>query len=124
MATKSKGKIDDHAAETAREYAKQNITRVRDAQEQFLSAMGEAQTMFLKSTGMDTNPEVSNLNQKALDYARENINSGFELATKLVDATDVSQAMELQSEFVRKQIETYTEQAQELSNLVKKNTKT
>lgn len=124
MATKPKGPLDDHAAETAREYAKQNITRVRDAQEQFLSAMGEAQSMFLKSTGMDSNQDVSNLNQKALDYARENINSGFELATKLVDATDVSQAMELQSEFVRKQIETYTEQAQELSDLVKKNTKT
>lgn len=123
MTTGKKGKVDDHAVESAREYAKQNITRVKDAQEQFLSAMTQAQAMFIKSTGMVGNDDVSDLNQKTLDYVRENINSSYELATKLVDATDMSQAMELQSEFVRKQIETYTEQAQELSSLVTKDHK-
>lgn len=123
MTTGSKGKMDDHAVETAREYAKQNITRVKDAQEQFLSAMTQAQSMFIKSTGMVGNDGVSELNQKALDYMRDNINSSYELATKLVDATDMSQAMELQSDFIRKQIETYTEQAQELSSMVTKEDK-
>ncbi|GJM03190.1 MAG: hypothetical protein DHS20C08_16910 [Rhodomicrobium sp.] len=123
MTTGKKGKIDDHAVESAREYAKQNITRVKDAQEQFLSAMTQAQAMFIKSTAMVGNDDVSDLNQKTLDYVRENINSSYELATKLVDATDMSQAMELQSEYVRKQIEAYTEQAQELSSMVTKDHK-
>lgn len=123
MTTGPKGTIDEHAVETAREYAKQNITRVKDAQEQFLTAMSDAQAMFIKSTGMVGNDGVSEINQKALDFVRENINSGFELATQLVDATDMSQAMEIQSEFVRKQIEAYTEQAQEFSNMVTKTNK-
>ena len=103
---------------TAREYAKQNIEQVKDTQEKFLDAMTQAQKTFFQSSGMVNQEEAEELNNKTLDIIKANIESGFDLATKLVDATDVSEAVELQSEYVRKQLEAYTEQAQELSDMI------
>lgn len=103
---------------TAREYAKQNIEQVKDTQEKFLEAITQAQKTFLQSSGMANQDETEELNNKTLNIIKANIESGFELATKLVDATDVSEAVELQSEYVRKQLETYTEQAQEISDMI------
>ena len=103
---------------TAREYAKQNIEQVKDTQEKFLDAMTQAQKTFLQSSGMVNQDEAEEINNKALNIIKANIESGFDLATKLVDATDVSEAVELQSEYVRKQLESYTEQAQELSDMI------
>ena len=108
-------------ATTAREYAKKNIEQVKDTQEKFLDAMTQAQKTFFQSSGMVNQEEAEELNNKTLDIIKANIESSFDLATKLVDATDVSEAVELQSEYVRKQLEAYTEQAQELSDMIMNN---
>ncbi len=116
--TKTANTGNDHINETARDYAKKNIREVKAAQENFLEAMSQAQAQFLQSAGMSTPSDGNDFNDKALNYMKTNMETGFELATKLVDATDVSEAVELQNEYVRKQLETYTEQAQELSDLI------
>lgn len=125
MTTKNKGKTEAQiqAAETARDYAKQNINQIKDAQAQFMDTITQAQEVFLKSTGIDTNQEAAEISKKALNYAKLNLSSGFELASKLVDATDISDALELQNQYVKKQLENYTNQAKELSSLASKTDK-
>ncbi len=110
-------KDESHAAQTARDFAKQNIEQVKDAQEQFLNAISEAQAMFINSTGMK-NEGAADLNKKTIEYSKANIQSGFDLAKKLVDATDISQAMQIQNEYLRKQMEAYGAQAKDILNLV------
>ena len=108
----------NQAMGTARDYAKQNIQEVKKAQENFLNAMAQAQASFYKSTGLAQEEDVDEFNNKTLDYIKSNLESGYELATKLVDVTDVSEAVDLQNEYVRKQLQSYTEQAQELTDLL------
>lgn len=106
--------------ETARESAKQGIEEVQKAQDTFLDAMSKAQAAFMQGGGIPGSDDFSN---KTMEFMKSNMTSGFDLAKKMVDATDISEAMELQSEFARKQMEKYTEQAQEISDLVVSKTK-
>jgi phasin len=54
------------------------------------------------------------LNRKVIDIAQRNVNSGFDLAKSLAGAKTVPQAVELQSEYWRKQLESRPAQAEEL----------
>lgn len=54
------------------------------------------------------------LNRKVIDIAQRNVNSGFDLAKSLAGAKTVPQAVELQSEYWRKQLESLPAQAEEL----------
>ena len=110
---------DSDAINTARELAKQNIEQVKDAQQQFLNAMSQAQSMFINSSGIPEN-EASNAAEKAIEYSKTNMESGFELAKKLVDASDISEAMQLQNDYMKQQMEAYSKQANELLNVVAK----
>jgi phasin family protein len=53
-----------------------------------------------------------------MSFARTNIEAGFALAQRLVKAKDLKEAMELQADFARKQMETYGEQARKLTSLM------
>jgi phasin len=54
------------------------------------------------------------LNRKVIDIAQRNVNSGFDLAKSLAGAKTVPQAVELQSEYWRKQLKSLPAQAEEL----------
>lgn len=116
--TKSKtpGNFNTQTADSARELAKKNLEDIKHAQEQFLMAMSSAQSALWQSTGMPNNESADQLNSKAFNIMKDNIESGYDFAKKLVDATDISEAVELQNDFIRNQIEQYTLQAQELSD--------
>jgi len=116
--TKTTNDSNAHLTENARDYAKKNIQEVKAAQENFLEAMNNAQASFFQSAGLSNQGDANDFNSKAFDFMKANIESGFDLANKLVDATDVSEAVELQNEYVRKQLEIYTEQAEDLSDLI------
>jgi phasin len=54
------------------------------------------------------------LNRKVIDIAQRNVNSGFDLAKGLAGAKTVSEAVELQAGYWRKQLHTLSAQAEEL----------
>ena len=54
---------------------------------------------------------------KAVDFAQANANAGFDFARKLIAAKDVKEALELQVEFARDQVQVLTDQARELGTL-------
>jgi phasin len=57
------------------------------------------------------------LNRKVIDIAQRNINSSFDLAKSLAGAKNLAEAMELQSTYWRKQLDTLTAQAEEVRTL-------
>jgi phasin len=57
------------------------------------------------------------LNRKVIDITQRNINSGFEFAKSLAGAKNLSEAMELQASFWRKQLGTLGAQAEEVRTL-------
>ncbi len=111
------------SAEAARDYAKQNISHIKEVQDQFLNAWQEAQNVLLSSNAMSSETEAAELNKKALEYAKQNLTSGYDLANKLVDASDMTEAMKLQNDFIKSQLDAYTKQAKELSQLAIKTVK-
>lgn len=114
--SKNTGNLPSSSVETARQMAKKNIEEIKNAQEQFLKAMTTAQSAMMQSTGFANKSTSEQFNEKAFAFIKENIDSGYEFAQKMVDATDMAEAMELQNQFFRQQIQTYTEQAQALSD--------
>jgi phasin len=64
--------------------------------------------------------DVKDMSAKAIGYAQRNIAASFEHAQKLVRAKDAEEVLRLQSEFVKAQIQTLSEQAKELGELAGK----
>jgi len=123
MTTKSRKNLDNQTAEQARDFAKQKISEVKGAQENILAAITKAQEAAIEASALKNNEGVVELNKKALDFTKSNIASSFELATKMVDVTDMSELFELQKKFVTKQLDDYTEQAKQLTDLASKTIK-
>ena len=123
MSKKTTQNLDNQTAEQARDFARQKIAEVQDAQENILDAISKAQQAMIEASALKGNEGVAELNKKALDFTKSNISESFDLATRLVDVTDMAELVELQKEFVTKQLDTYTNQAKELTSLAGKTIK-
>jgi len=78
-----------------RELAERTIEQAERAFEMFFEAAN-------KSVG--TIPgQATNISRQALTFTEQNMKSAFEHARKLVHATDLQQALQIQSEFLRSQ---------------------
>jgi len=53
-----------------------------------------------------------------MQYAEANVQASFDLAERLVKAKDLQEVMEIQTQFARQQMESYTQQAQEISRMM------
>ena len=60
---------------------------------------------------------LRSLNEKIAEITRNNAEANFALAMKLADSKDVGQAMELQTEHARKQMESFVHQIEEIRDL-------
>jgi len=60
------------------------------------------------------------LSIKALAYAEANVKASFDLAKKLVQAKDPQEVLQLQSEFLKAQFESFQEQAKEFGTFFQK----
>ena len=103
--------------ETLRELAERNVDQARQAYDQFAQMAQKAQDMA-SSSGDAVAGTTRDIQSKALDYAKQNMEAGFSLAADLARAGDLKQYFEIQTEFAQKQMQTYTEQAQELARLM------
>jgi phasin len=78
-----------------RELAEKTIEQAERAFEMFFEAAN-------KSVGTIPGP-TTNISRQALTFTEQNMKSAFEHARKLVHATDLQQALQIQSEFLRSQ---------------------
>jgi phasin len=109
--------IDFEIPATVREVAGKTVEQAKEAYYRLAEATKQAQEIVAKSTDAMTHG-AKEMQEKALQYAEANIHAAFDVASKLVNAKDMKEAMEIQTQFARKQFETYTAQAQEMSRLV------
>ena len=113
MSDKTNFEIPD----SVRQIAEQSLDQAKDAYAQLIDASRKAQDMVEQSSGAVAE-SAKDVQKKALSYAESNMKAGFDLAEKLVKAKDFQEALEIQSTFARQQMSTYSEQAQQLTQLL------
>lgn len=91
-----------------RELAEKSINQAERAFALFFDAAGKSMSTFPGAPGT----EVS---KQALAFTEQNMKAAFEHARKLVQATDLHEAMQIQSEFLRSQFTNAGEHMREIS---------
>jgi phasin len=109
--------VDFEIPANVREVISKSVEQAKDAYSRLAEASRQAQELVAKSTSAMT-VGAKELQEKAVQYAEANVNASFEAATRLVEAKDIKEALEIQGQFARRQVETFTQQAQEMSRLV------
>ncbi|MGA8771733.1 MAG: phasin family protein [Rhodomicrobium sp.] len=102
---------------TVRDLASKSVDQAREAYNRFLEAARQAHDVVMKSSDVITSG-AREINQKAVKYTEANLQANFELAQRLVHAKDIKEALDIQNQFARQQMETFAQQAQELARLV------
>ncbi|MGI9569017.1 MAG: phasin family protein [Desulfobulbia bacterium] len=113
---------DFEIPESIREMAEKNVDQAQEAYENFVEATRKAQK-FVTQSSEAMSSGTKSVHEQAVSFAQSNMEASFELANKLVKAQDLKEAIELQSEFAREQMEAYLEQSRKLTELVQETTK-
>ncbi len=109
--------MDFEIPATVRDLASKSVDQAREAYNRFLEATRQAHDVVAKSTDVIANG-AREINEKAVKYTEANLQANFELAHRLVNAKDIKEALDIQTQFARQQMETFAHQAQELTRLV------
>ena len=104
---------DAQMPESMRALAEKSVAQTREFYVHSLEAVLASWESFVVAAGQGT---VA-LNRRAIDLARRNINNGFGLAERLAGAKSVTEAMELQTTYWRKQVGDLASQAGEMRAL-------
>jgi phasin len=103
--------------EAVREMAERNVEQARAAYAQFLDMARQAQEMVSKSS--DTVAQSAReIQAKAMRYSQQNMEANFAFAAELARARDLKEYVEIQSRHAQRQMQTYSQQAQELGRLL------
>jgi len=102
-----------------RDFAERSVDQARKAFEGFVNV---AQKTVGTVEGAATNAQsgAKSVGAQILSYTEENVNAAFDLAHKLVQAKDPQEALAVQSEFLKAQLNTLQAQAKELGALIQK----
>ena len=110
-------KQDFQIPQELREFAEKNIEQARAAYGQLTEAMTQAvRAWSAPSTGVASGFKV--VQDRAIQFAKENPDAGFALASELAKAKDLQDILRLQSNFAQTQMQSYARQAQELGGLM------
>ena len=107
---------DTQVPEALRDLAERNVAQMRQTYERSKDAWEGVVQSWERSFDA-TNQGAVALNRKIIDIAQRNINSGFDLARGLAGAKTLAEAMELQADYWRKQLDTLAAQAEEVRAL-------
>ena len=102
--------------EALRGLMKMSIEQARRAFETFVST-SEKTWKSLENSSPSGRASLYALNAKIAEITRLNAEANFALAMRLAESKDLNQAMELQSQHVRKQMETFVHQLEEMRDL-------
>jgi phasin len=100
-----------------RELTEKNIEQARTAYGQLMDALTQAMTAWSAPSEAMTSGFKA-VQERAIQFAKENAEAGFALANELTKAKDLQDVLRLQSSFAQKQMESYARQAQVLGRLI------
>src|ERR1700693_819125 len=101
-----------------RQLAEKNIEQARTAYGAFMDVMTQAWSAWSSVSSNAMTSGFKAVQERAIQFAKENAEAGFALANELTKAKDLQDVLRLQSSFAQKQMESYARQAQELGRLM------
>jgi len=113
--------FDTAIPEGVRALAEQTVDQTREAYDRSTDAFDASVTTFEKSFDAAGRGAAA-FNRKIIDIAQRNLSSGFDLAKSLAGAKTLTDMVEVQAAFWRKQFGTMTAQAEEVRELSTKMT--
>ena len=102
-----------------REMAEKSVSQAKDTWDKMKAATEEA-TDLLEDSYATASKGTADYNLKFIEAARANTNAYFDFATELFGVKSLSEVVELSTAYTRKQFETVSTQAKELSALAQK----
>jgi phasin len=105
--------------DSVRELMKLSIEQAQRAFETFVSTSEKTWKSF-EAQSQSARSALQALNGKIAEITRENAEASFALAMKLAESKDLKQALELQSEHAKKQMETFSQQLEAMRDLAAK----
>ena len=100
-----------------RQIAEQNVEQARAAYSQFVDMARKAADMMGAAT-QGTTGGMQQLQTRAMRFAEQNADAGFNFASDLARARTIQEYMEIQQRFAQRQMQSFTEQAQEIGKLM------
>ena len=109
----SSGSGQSDLSQSVREAAESTLTQARQAVDQY---MREAHRLYgaMESSVEATQSGRRAINGKAIDFAEMNVHATFDFAQQLVRAKDPKDLVQLQHEFLKRQVEQMNSQIKEL----------
>jgi len=102
--------------EALRELMKMSIEQAKRAFDTFVST-SEKTWRSLEASSPSGRASLFALNAKIAEITRQNAEANFALAMRLAESKDLNHAIEVQSEHMRKQMETFVQQLEEMRDL-------
>jgi phasin len=105
--------------QAVREFAEKGVQQAKDNYTKFKAAADQTAGVFEDSYAT-ASKGATEFNVKALDALRTNVNAAFDYTRELFASKTLAEAVELSSAHVRKQFETLSEQAKDLTAVAQK----
>jgi phasin len=96
-----------------RRFAETSVAQAKQAFDGFMTAAQQAVERMESQTAA-AQAGASDASRKAMAFAGQNMAASFAFAQKLAQARDVEEVMRLQADYLRTQMQTFTDQAREL----------
>jgi phasin len=96
-----------------RAFAEKSVEQARQAFDGFISAAHHA-VNTLEGQAHNARQGAKDVTDKAMTFAEQNVASSFEFAQQLVRAKDIQDVMKLQADYIKQQMQVFSEQAKEL----------
>jgi phasin len=105
--------------EQLRNLVQTNVDQAKAAYDKFTDAT-EKLAKTLEASEIPVSPGLADVNKKIMDFTKANIDSNFDVASKLAKAKDVAEAIEIQAAFAQNQMKAFSQQTEELGALMQK----
>lgn len=102
-----------------RDFAERSVEQARKAFDGFFGAAQKAVSTF-EGSATTVQSSTKDMTQRTLSFAEQNIAAAFDLAQKLVRAKDMQEAMQLQADYLQKQLATLQGQMKEFGAAAEK----
>ena len=109
--------LDFEIPASVRDLAAKSVDQTREAYNRFIEAARQAHDVVVKSSDVIA-AGAREINDKAVKYTEANLQANFDFAQRIVHAKDIKEALDIQTQFARQQLEAFTHQAQELTRVV------
>src|SRR3979490_3323475 len=102
-----------------RAFAEKSVEQARTGFYGFISAAHNAVAAF-EGQAETARKGAKDVTEKAMIFAQQNVANSFELAQQMMRAKDVQEVLQLQADYIKRQMQRLTEQARELGESASK----